>query len=68
MIICIEIGFVNNIDFILFQELYIRDSYSISHPAYNIILPENYIRPRVAIYHAKHSKFNFEIIYNSNNL
>jgi hypothetical protein len=45
-----EIGLVNNIDFILFQEPYIRDSYSISHPAYNIILPENCIRPRVAIY------------------
>lgn len=48
MVTCLEIGLENNIDFILLQEPYIRDGSTISHPAYNVILPLNHIIPRVA--------------------
>lgn len=65
MITCLEIGLENNIDFILFQEPYILHGNTISHPAYNVILPLNHIRPRVAIFHSKKSVFNYNLIYNS---
>ena len=65
MVTCLELGLERNIDFILFQESYILNGSTISHPAYNIILLLNHIRPRVAIFHLKTSIFNFELIYNS---
>src|SRR5215469_18155456 len=54
-------------DFILFQELYIRDGTTISHPAYDTILPSSsssppsssLIRPQVAIFHRKLSRFQY---------
>jgi ribonuclease HI len=59
MVTCLEIGLELGTDFILFQEPYIRDSSTISHPSYNVILPETSLRPRVAIFHRKLSQFQF---------
>ncbi|KAL1978951.1 hypothetical protein VTN96DRAFT_8108 [Rasamsonia emersonii] len=62
MISCLEIGLELKIDFILFQEPWVsRDnSFTISHPSYNALLPESKdIRPRVAIFHRKLSRFQF---------
>jgi hypothetical protein len=60
MVSCLEIGLELKTDFILFQEPYIRDRTTISHPSYNIILPaSSSVRPRVAIYHRKLSRFQF---------
>ena len=68
MATCLEIGLESNIDFILFQEPFIYNSNTISHPAYINILPENCPRPRVAIFQAKRSIFNFELSYSSNDI
>ena len=68
MVTCLEIGLELNIDFILFQEPYVSNSSTISHPAYITILPENCLRPRVAIFQLKTSKFNFELSYTSGDL
>src|SRR6266850_8605079 len=61
MVSCLEIGLELEIDFVLFQEPYIsRDATTISHPSYDIILPvSSLVRPRVAIYHRKLSRFQF---------
>src|SRR5215469_15765302 len=70
MATCLEIGLELGTDFILFQEPYIRDSTTISHPAYNVILPSSLslsssssssssIRPQVAIFHRKLSRFGY---------
>ena len=66
MVTCLEIGIESGIDFILFQEPWISqdNSFTISHPSYNVILPEQpdpitRVRPRVAIFHRKLSKFQF---------
>src|SRR3984893_8425139 len=64
MISCLETGIDLGIDFILFQEPYIRDGTTISHPSFNIILPNSSassssLRPRVAIFHRKLSRFQF---------
>jgi acetyltransferase-like isoleucine patch superfamily enzyme len=58
MVTCLESGLELGTDFILFQEPYIKkDGATITHPSYNIILPETTLRPRVAIFHRKLSKF-----------
>ena len=65
MITCLEIGIELGTDFILFQEPWVAqdNSYTISHPSYNAILPEqppaNKVHPRVTIFHRKLSKFQF---------
>jgi hypothetical protein len=62
MTTCLEIGLEQQIDFILLQEPWISNdnTSSISHPAFDAILPERTdIRPRVAIYHRKLSRFNY---------
>src|SRR5215469_8203903 len=62
MVTCLEIGLEISSDFILFQEPYIRDGSTISHPAYNVILPSfssSSICPRVAIFHRKLSRFRY---------
>src|ERR1700730_11993850 len=65
MISCLETGIDLGIDFILFQEPYIRTGTTISHPSFNIILPNSSasssssLRPRVAIFHRKLSRFQF---------
>jgi len=68
MVTCLEIGLELGTDFILFQEPYIRDSTTISHPAYNVILPSSLslsssssslICPRVAIFYRKLSRFGY---------
>ena len=66
MVTCLELGIELYSDFILFQEPWIDQNTltTISHPAYNVILPEqpdptNRVRPRVAIFHRKLSKFQF---------
>jgi len=67
MVTCLEIGLEYSTDFILFQEPYIRDGTTISHPAYDTILPSSsssppsssLIRPRVAIFHRKLSRFQY---------
>jgi hypothetical protein len=65
MVSCLETGIDLGIDFILFQEPYIRDDTTISHPSFNIILPNSSVssssslRPRVAIFHRKLSRFQF---------
>jgi hypothetical protein len=66
MVSCLETGIDLGIDFILFQEPYIRNGTTISHPSFNIILPNSSsnsnsssLRPRVAIYHRKLSRFQF---------
>jgi hypothetical protein len=52
IIICLEIGIELDIDFILFQELYIYklNNTIISYPAYNIIILDNYIHLRAIIF------------------
>src|SRR5437879_7921158 len=62
MVSCLEIGLELEIDFILFHEPYIsmNSTTTISHPSYNLILPvSSLVRPRVAIYHRKLSRFQF---------
>src|SRR5215469_12605195 len=61
MVTCLEIGLEMSSDFILFQEPYFRDGSTISHPAYDVILPSfsSLIRPRVAIFHRKLSRFQY---------
>lgn len=63
MVTCFEIGIELEYDFILFQEPWIapgNHSHTISHPAYNTILPDRIdLRPRVAIFHRKLSRFQF---------
>src|SRR5215469_16766783 len=68
MVTCLEIGLELDTDFILFQEPYIYEDNTtisptfdtISHPAYDVILPSSsLIRPRVAIFHRKLSRFRF---------
>jgi hypothetical protein len=59
MVTYLEIGLELGTDFILFQEPYIRDSSTILHPSFNVILPETTLRPRVAIFHRKLSRFQF---------
>ena len=60
MVTCLESGLELGTDFILFQEPYIKkDGATITHPSYNIILPETTLRPRVAIFHRKLSKFQY---------
>ena len=65
---CLEIAIELSIDFILIQESWIafdnnnnNAAYTISHSAYYCILPEsiNNIRPRVAIFARKLSKYKF---------
>src|SRR5271156_200001 len=61
MVTCLEIGLELGTDFILFQEPYIRDGNTISHPSFNVILPNSSstIRPRVAIFHRKLSRLQY---------
>src|SRR5215469_14444744 len=61
MVTCLEIGLELGSDFILFQEPYIGEGSTISHPSYDTILPSSpsSIRPRVAIFHRKLSRFGF---------
>lgn len=62
MISCLEIGVELKIDFVLFQEPWVSkdNSLTISHPSYNALLPEpKDIRPRVAIFYRKLSRFQF---------
>ena len=62
MVSCLETGIDLGIDFILFQEPYIRNGTTISHPSFNVILPNSNsssLRPRVAIFHRKLSRFQF---------
>src|SRR5215469_2873189 len=67
MVTCLETGLEYSTDFILFQELYIRDGTTISHPVYNTILPSSsssspsssLIRPWVAIFYRKLSRFQY---------
>ena len=72
MVTCLEIGLELGSDFVLFQEPYIIEGTTISHPAYNVILPSSFpsssspspspsppIRPRVAIFHRKLSRFQY---------
>ena len=64
MVTCLESGLELGTDFILFQEPYIREGSTISHPSYDAILPSSSsssssIRPRVAIFHRKLSRFGF---------
>ena len=67
MVTCLEIGLELDTDFILFQEPYIHEDTTtshpiyntISHPAYDTILPSSLVRPRVAIFHRKLSRFRF---------
>ena len=60
MVTCLEIGLELDTDFILFQEPYFQNNCTISHPAYNVILPSSTsIRPRVAIFHRKLSRLQF---------
>ena len=60
MVTCLESGLELGTDFILFQEPYIKkDGAIITYPSYNIILPETTLRPRVAIFHRKLSKFQY---------
>lgn len=62
MVTCLEIGIELDYDFILFQEPWIAidNSSTISHPSYTTILPDRAdIRPRVAIFHRKLSRFQF---------
>ena len=61
---CLEIAIESCIDFILIQEPWIvfdnNVAITISHPAYYCILPDSHnIRPRVAIYARKQSKYQF---------
>ena len=59
----LEIAFQRKTDLILIQEPYIfkKESvyYSIPHPAFNLILPDTSIRPRVSIYTRKKSNFQY---------
>jgi len=60
IVTCLEIGLELDTDFILFQEPYIKEGSTISHPLYNMILPSSsLIRPRVAIFHRKLSRFSY---------
>src|SRR5215469_14137070 len=61
MVTCLEIGLEMSSDFILFQEPYFRDGSTISHPAYDVILPSfpSSIRQRVAIFYRKLSRFQY---------
>jgi hypothetical protein len=59
----LELVFRTNIDFVLLQEPYIANDNrgTVSHPAYTAILPtprEN-IRPRVAIFARKDTKYSY---------
>src|ERR1700751_6004426 len=65
---CLQSALELSIDFVLIQEPWIaldnnnnNIAYSITHSSYYCILPENSqnIRPRVAIYARKHSKYQF---------
>ena len=62
---CLQSALELSIDFVLIQEPWIEYenniAYSITHPSYYCILPENSqnIRPRVAIYARKQSKYQF---------
>jgi hypothetical protein len=61
----LELAKESNIDFVLIQEPFIAFQNNtilhISHPSYHCILPSisNNIRPRVAIYARKQSRYNF---------
>src|SRR5215469_10330173 len=60
MVTCLEIGLELDTNFILFQEPYIKEGSTISHPSYNVILPSSsLIRPQVAIFHRKLSRFSY---------
>jgi len=72
MVTYLEIGLELGSDFVLFQEPYVIEGTTISHPAYNVILPSSFpsssspspspsppIRPRVAIFHRKLSRFQY---------
>ena len=57
---CLQIGLELNIDFVIFQELFVNtDSMTtISHSVYYCIMPESKkIRPRVMIFAKKNSRF-----------
>ena len=59
---CLEIGFRMKIDFICIQEPWVsRDNaYTVTHSAYQAILPENrQIRPRAMIFALKNSKYQY---------
>lgn len=62
MVTCLEIGLELDVDFILFQEPWFSttDYFTISHPSYTTILPQTSpLRPRVAIFHKRLSKYKF---------
>ena len=60
---CLELAYKAKIDFVLIQEPWIAEDNigTVSHPAYIAILPQRKenIRPRVAIFARKDTKFSY---------